>query len=533
MTHSLAILALLAPASHAVSALVGTLNGGVNPLLTKRLTAIASWLSLMTVTAVAVAVALAGPLTTPVVGWGPFTLSLTLDPLSVAMLALVAFLGAVVLRYSWNYLEGDDRHGAFLGSLSLTIAAVMLLVTSGTLLQLTAMWIATSLALHRLLVFYAHRARAQVAARKKFVVARLGDATLMIAAALIYRAFGTGDLVAISERAASLDGAGASTALHLAAFLLVLTASLKSAQFPTHGWLAEVMETPTPVSALLHAGILNGGIFLIARLAPVALLSIPAQNAMVVIGGLTALLASVVMVTQNSVKVSLAYSSAAHMGFMLLLCGLGAYPIAIMHLVAHSCYKAHAFLSSGSVVDTARTSQVPEGTVGIRASTIGLVAILSAATVVLIGSSFGVSILHRPVSFALAAMLAVALMQLIGPSLAGRPSMGVLLRGMGAAAGTSVAFFALERMAGLLLEGALPTTPRADGSAVLLAAVALMAYGATAVVQLLLPAVAASSRWTTAYVHIRNGFYANAWFDRLVGALRPLGTPIASTEHAS
>ena len=120
-----------------------------------------------------------------------------------------------------------------------------------------------------------------------------------------------------------------------------LTAALKSAQFPSQAWLLEVMETPTPVSALLHAGILNAGIFLVSRFSDIMVMSPIASYMLIIIGTVTALFASSVMLTQANIKTSLGYSSAGHMGFMMIQCGLGAFPLAILHLVAHSFYKAH------------------------------------------------------------------------------------------------------------------------------------------------------------------------------------------------
>jgi NAD(P)H-quinone oxidoreductase subunit 5 len=236
----------------------------------------------------------------------------------------------------------------------------MVLVLSGNLAGLAVAWSATSIARHRLLLFYRERPGAVVAARKKFVVARLGDVCLVAAVVLLARELGMGDVGALLERAPERFAGGAAVPLpiHLAAGLLVLTAIFKAAQFSAHGWLIEMQETPTPVSALLHAGILNGGTFLVARLFGVVQLSTPALAVLVVVGGFTAAFSSVVMITDTRVKATLAYSSAAHMGFMLLLCGMGAGSVAIVHLVAHSFYKAHAFLSSGSAVEVARAGWV-------------------------------------------------------------------------------------------------------------------------------------------------------------------------------
>src|SRR5690606_5255778 len=135
-------------------------------------------------------------------------------------------------------------------------------------------------------------------------------------------------------------------------WLIICGALLKSAQFPFHTWLPDTMGTPTPVSTLMHAGIINAGGYLVIRLSPLLVENTTAMLFLATIGAVTLASASLVMLTQTSVKRMLAYSTIAQMGFMLLQCGLGAYALAVLHLIAHSLYKAHAFLSSGSTVAT-------------------------------------------------------------------------------------------------------------------------------------------------------------------------------------
>ena len=224
------------------------------------------------------------------------------DALSAIMLLLVSFVGAVVVRYSRNYLDGDPGQERFFRWLCLTLAAVLVLIVSGNLLTFLAAWVATSMGLHRLLLFYGERTNARLAARKKFVVSRIGDACLLVAAVLLWHAFGSLDFATIFAGAEIAHATGVQPAnLTLIALLLVAGALLKSAQFPFHGWLLEVMETPTPVSALLHAGIINAGGFLILRFADVIALSVPALDTLAIIGGATAMFGSVVMLTQTSV----------------------------------------------------------------------------------------------------------------------------------------------------------------------------------------------------------------------------------------
>lgn len=529
MLYTLAPLA--APLSLLVVALLAAREPGRNP---RGVLAATRYTGLFGILVAAVTVGLIvtfGPATGPTLGSDPWSVGLRLDALSGAMFALVAFLGAIVLHYSRRYLEGDARHGAFLGHMATTIAAVMLLVLSGTLLQLALMWTLTSVALHRLLLFYPERAGAVIAGRKKFIVARLGDAALAGAAVLLARAFGTGELALLAERASAAATSGlVPDGVGLAIALLVASAALKSAQFPTHGWLAEMMETPTPVSALLHAGILNGGTFLVVRLAPAVLLAPLAMHAMILIGGLTALVMSVVMVTQSSVKTQLAYSSAAHMGFMLLLCGLGAFPVAILHLIAHSFYKAHAFLSSGSAVEVHRASQVPGYGQQPRLTAVMGAFVLGIGTVAAVGLLVDVSVVERPVSVGLAAMLAVSLVQLLGQATTTRAPGAVMLRAVLAAAATALAFFVLEMGAAVVLGGAVPIVALRGADTLVLMALVTLAFAFAATMQLLVPALATSPRWASLYVHVRSGFYANAFLDRLVGAMRPIASPSLAPE---
>lgn len=526
MTNALALAPLLAPLSQLIVALLALREPGPAP---RRVLALTRWtglFGLFVALATAGVVAPRGPLSSATFGVDPFALALRLDALSAAMFTLVAFLGAIVTHYSRRYLDGDARHGAFIGRLTITIASVMLLVLSGTVFQLALMWSVTSLALHRLLLFYPHRTGAIIAARKKFLVARLGDASLFGAAALLVHAFGTGDLGRIAQRAAEAAITGlVPDTVGPAIALVVAAAALKSAQFPTHGWLAEMMETPTPVSALLHAGILNGGAFLVVRLAPAVLLAPSVMHAMILLGALTALVMSVVMVTQPSIKTQLAYSSAAHMGFMLLLCGLGAFPVAILHLIAHSCYKAHAFLSSGSAVEVHRSSHVPGYGQEPRVwSVVGAFA-LALATVAAVGALIDMSLLERPVSLGLAAMLAVSLVQLLGQATTTRAPLAVMARTIAAAILTTLAFFLLEKGASHVLANAVPIVALRGAATIALMIFVTLTFAAAAALQLWIPTMARSPRWAPLYVHVRAGFYANAWFDRLVGAIQPIVGP--------
>ncbi|HEY8027092.1 MAG TPA: NADH-quinone oxidoreductase subunit L [Burkholderiaceae bacterium] len=280
------------------------------------------------------------------------------DRIGVTMALLITLLGWIILRYSRRYLHGEDGQRRYMVAMTLTLASVSTVTIADHLAIVAGAWATSSLCLHHLLTFYRDRRPAQIVAHKKFLASRLADLSMALALALIYRGAGTLSLAELARRLSTpaiLPGA-----LHLALALVALAVILKSAQLPVHGWLIQVMEAPTPVSALLHAGIVNIGGFILIRLA-VPLSAAPiAQTMLLVIGGLTALLASLVTMTRISIKVRLAWSTCAQMGFMLLECGLGLYDLAFLHLLAHSLYKAHAFLVAGEAVhDTRRAKMLP------------------------------------------------------------------------------------------------------------------------------------------------------------------------------
>ena len=411
----------------------------------------------------AAAVAVHGTLNTPLLGAAGIGASLYVDVLSAMMFCLVALIGLIVVTYSQNYLDGDPQHQRFMRLLCLTLAAVLLVIVSGNLLLFALSWIATSMGLHRLLVFYPTRRAALLAARKKFLASRVGDLCLLAAMILIHRLFGSLQYTVVFAGVRGLHAASAPLALHAAALLMVCTGMLKSAQFPLHGWLIEVMETPTPVSALLHAGIINSGGFLVLRFSDLISLSIPTLYVLAVVGGLTALFGSVVMLTQTSIKVSLAYSTIAQMGFMMLECGLGAFAAALLHILAHSLYKAHAFLSSGSVIDIARASWTPSpgGKPHPARLAISIIAVMAAT--VAIGSLFGETVTAKPGAFALGAVLVLALILLVANGIDERPNGYVVARTVLLAALVATVYFGLQHLAERVLAGSVPPTQALRG----------------------------------------------------------------------
>jgi NAD(P)H-quinone oxidoreductase subunit 5 len=520
MTSSLAELVLLAPLAFLVAALVALRHPGRDVGRSVAVGAAVSWFGVVVAAGAGLAVALRGAVQSPTLGVEGLGLSVRLDALSTIMLVMVALLAVVIVRYSGRYLEGDERHGRFLARLFTTIAAVEVLILSGNTVLLFAAWVATSLALHRLLVFYRDRRGAVVAARKKFVAARLGDALLLGAVVLLWVEFGTGDLGTIFAEAPGVFAAGGSTMLTAAAICLAGAALLKSAQFPTHGWLVEVMETPTPVSALLHAGILNAGPFLMMRFAFVMDDAAVANAMLIVVGGATAVFASVVLLTQPSVKVVLGYSSAAHMGFMLMVCGMGAYAAALLHLVAHSFYKAHAFLSSGSVIDEARAAKVPLPQRLGRPSRVLASVVVALAMYLPLAWSWGMDLGGDPVVLAIGAILVMGTTQLLAPALDSAGTARAMVRTGLAALSVTTAFFALEVGFHHLLYTTAPHGTGRPAALLGLMAVVLVVFAAVVGMQIVEPARGTGERRRRWAVHLRHGFYANAAFDRLVGAWR-------------
>jgi len=488
-----------------------------------RLAILAASAALSIALCTALSLGLVGPIRTVSLGWQGIGLGIYLDALSSVMFVLVAFVGLIVILYSRNYLDGDPGQGRFTRWLCLTLAAVLVLIVSGNLFQMLLAWIATSLSLNRLLLFYPKRQAAVLAARKKFVASRLADACLVAAMLLIYRVVGSLDYAMIFSAAKTWPTAGAASGgVHAAAALLVIAALLKSAQFPMHGWLTEVMETPTPVSALLHAGVINAGGFLVLRFAGLISLSAPSLDLLVLVGGVTALFGSVVMLTQTSVKVSLAWSTIAQMGFMMLECGLGAFSAALLHIVAHSLYKAHAFLSSGSVIDLARASWSPSPGGRPHPARMALTVAAVLIVAVAVGGLFGASLTTQPGVFALGAVLLLGLVHLITQALDERPSLYVLGRVLALAVVVAVAYFGLQWGAERLTARSLPPTAPLRGPfdlAIILLVV--LAFAAVAVLQGQLPGRAAGTRWLALHVHLSNGLYVNTVANRLALRLWP------------
>ncbi|WP_239647417.1 NADH-quinone oxidoreductase subunit L [Nocardiopsis baichengensis] len=274
---------------------------------------------------------------------------LLLDPLSISFVLLITGVGTLIHVYSVGYMAHDERRRRFFAYLNLFVAAMLVLVLADNFVLLFLGWEGVGLASYLLIGFWQHKTSAAVAAKKAFLVNRVGDMGLLIAVMVMFSTFGT---VTFSEVFARLDGAGQGV-LTAVGLLLLLGACGKSAQLPLQSWLLDAMEGPTPVSALIHAAtMVTAGVYLIVRAGPVFEAAPAAQATVAVVGAATLLAGAVIGCAKDDIKKALAGSTMSQIGYMTLAAGLGpaGYAVAIAHLVTHGFFKAGLFLGAGSVM---------------------------------------------------------------------------------------------------------------------------------------------------------------------------------------
>jgi len=283
------------------------------------------------------------------VGGFQVDVGLLLDPLSVSFALLVTGVGWLIHVYSLGYMADDPDKRRFFAYLNLFLAAMLLLVLSDSYLTLYVGWEGVGLASYLLIGFWNHNPEYATAAKKAFVVNRVGDFGLSVAIMVMFAVFGTVSIAGVAE-AAPEASQGVVTALGL---LLLLAACGKSAQVPLQSWLGDAMAGPTPVSALIHAAtMVTAGVYLIARSNGIYDLSPDARLAVVVVGAVTLLFGAIVGSAKDDIKKSLAGSTMSQIGYMVLAVGLGplGYAFGIAHLLAHGFFKADLFLGAGSVM---------------------------------------------------------------------------------------------------------------------------------------------------------------------------------------
>nr|WP_157164242.1 NADH-quinone oxidoreductase subunit L [Streptomyces typhae] len=272
-----------------------------------------------------------------------------LDQLSMTFVLLISGVGTLIHLYSIGYMEHDERRRRFFGYLNLFLAAMLLLVLADNYLLLYVGWEGVGLASYLLIGFWQHKPSAATAAKKAFLVNRVGDMGLSIAIMLMFTTFGTFAFGPVLESTGETSE-GKLTAIGL---MLLLAACGKSAQVPLQSWLGDAMEGPTPVSALIHAAtMVTAGVYLIVRSGEIFNAAPDAQLAVTVVGAVTLLFGAIVGCAKDDIKKALAGSTMSQIGYMILAAGLGpiGYVFAIMHLVTHGFFKAGLFLGAGSVM---------------------------------------------------------------------------------------------------------------------------------------------------------------------------------------
>jgi len=304
-----------------------------------------------------------------VVGELPIRMGFAVDQLTAMMLIVVSLVAMVVQIYSIGYMHGDARYPRFFGYLSLFSAAMLGLVVADNLLLFFVCWELVGLTSYLLIGFWFERPSAMRAAKKAFIVTRIGDVGLFLGLMLLFWYAGSVDLKAIFSSIPTMLGLTVSLGslqipvVPLAGLLLFAGAVGKSAQFPLHVWLPDAMEGPTPVSALIHAAtMVAAGVYLVGRMYPVFAYDEASISLTVVAitGAITALMAATIATVTNDIKRVLAYSTISQLGYMMLALGVGGYTAGLFHLLTHAFFKANLFLGSGSVIHGTGTQDIQQ-----------------------------------------------------------------------------------------------------------------------------------------------------------------------------
>ncbi|CAN1564007.1 NuoL NADH,ubiquinone oxidoreductase subunit 5 (chain L)/Multisubunit Na+/H+ antiporter, MnhA subunit [Flavobacteriaceae bacterium] len=274
-----------------------------------------------------------------------------LDQLSLLWLLFVTGIGSLIHLYSISYMHDDENMHKFFAYLNLFIFFMITLVIGSNLLVMFIGWEGVGLCSYLLIGFWYKNQDFNDAAKKAFIMNRIGDLGLLIGIFIIASLFKTTDFVELKELVIGGTNSGETFWIAAAALALFIGASGKSAQIPLYTWLPDAMAGPTPVSALIHAAtMVTAGIFMITRLNFLFDLAPQIQNLIAIIGAITALVAATIGLVQNDIKKVLAYSTVSQLGLMFLALGLGAYEVAVFHVITHAFFKACLFLGSGSVI---------------------------------------------------------------------------------------------------------------------------------------------------------------------------------------
>lgn len=439
---------------------------------------------------------------------------LRIDRMTALLGFMLSGVGFLTTRFAWRALAGDPARVRTCNLLAATVVAGWVAAVGDVLPLVIGGWIAQGVFLHRLLTVRHDRVEAAVPARIAFVVGRIGDVCLVGLAAIAWREHGTWS---ISGLVASVGSAG-SHGGDAVALLLALAAIARSVQFPFHSWLPDTMEAPTPVSAVMHAGVVNAGGILLVRCMPLIGASSLASGVLVLVGCATMLVAMPAMWAQVKVKRELAWSTIAQMGFMIVQCGMLLVPAAMLHILGHGCYKAWAFLHSGQVPAPAGPPPRPARAALLLAAGVG-----SGAGAVIAGASWaGLDLRHSPGEASMAAALAlgvghvwVAIAGTGQPSPAGQVGRAAWCAAVAVAAGIGgpLAWTAVSRFLEPTI-GAPTAVAGALGWA--LAGLVTASLVVLSALHVALPVLDRHPRGFAFHVHALNGFYLGTAWDRLV-----------------
>ncbi|RAK20427.1 NADH dehydrogenase subunit L [Anoxybacillus vitaminiphilus] len=291
------------------------------------------------------------------IGTMELTAGFEVNPLNSLMLVVVSLVSFLVHMYSKGYMHGDERFPIFYAYLGLFTFAMLGLVISPNLLQTYIFWELVGLGSFLLIGFYFYKEEAKAAAKKAFIMTRIGDVGLLIGMILLFwevKSFEYADIFAAVQA-----GTVSETMITLSAILIFVGAVGKSGQFPLHTWLPDAMEGPTPVSALIHAAtMVAAGVYLVATLFPLYEASHIAMLTVAIVGGFTAIFAASIGLVQTDIKRVLAYSTVSQLGYMMLALGSAGYVAGVFHLMTHAFFKALLFLAAGSVIHAVHTQDI-------------------------------------------------------------------------------------------------------------------------------------------------------------------------------
>ena len=450
---------------------------------------------------------------------------LSIDRLSMTLALFITTVGSVVHRFAGRALQGHPRREAFLALHAFAVHVAFVLASAVNLLTLAVMWVLMGVLVHQLLLVGGSSSEARRVARRKFVLARVGDAALLCMLAGLAWWGESLELHACLEAVHSMP----QRVMVPIGLLLAVSAMARSVQVPFHAWLPDSMEAPTPVSALLHAGVVNAGGILLIRFAPLLVRVPEACLLLSVAGTLTIMVGTLAMSQQVRLKQALAWSTVAQMGFMVVQCAVAAFPAALLHLIGHGAYKAMAFLRSGEAPSRVGASGPPWRNLALLV----MGTACSLACMVPAARWTGFSPLHSPGEVALAWVVAVGVGQIwsLAPRSGGRVRGAIVA--VGAAAVVPVTCFAAYGGVGVFLRPVLGD-PVPSGGWMTVAAALLPALGIT------LLAIAHASRawlervpvWRSLLVQARSGFHVARWMDRALHDTPHRGAVIVNTRHA-